>query len=139
MLPEASTWASPSMSRNISGFSVSKQKQPLVAQTTVLDLRNRSVPRGGKQNPNEKPLEVSRGVKQLNVYLPLGSPEGPYDMRITTTVGETVFATSGVASLKNGITSVEVTVDLSSGSRGQYVLQVRRPGSEWTSYPLILG
>jgi hypothetical protein len=109
-----------------------------VVQTAVLDLRNRSVPRGGEANPGEQPLEVSRGVRRLNVCLPLGSAEGPYELRIAPTGGSAVFATSGVASLKDGVTSIEATVDLSSASSGRYVLQIRRPNSEWNSYPLLL-
>src|SRR6202030_1858385 len=49
------------------------QKQPLVAQTAVIDLRNRSVPRGPESNPAEPPLEIGRNVSRLEVYLPLGS------------------------------------------------------------------
>ena len=115
-----------------------KQKGLPVVQTAVLDLRNRSVPRGGEANPGEQPLEVSREVKRLTVYLPLGSAEGPYEMRIAPTGGSAVFATSGVASLKDGVTSIEAVVDLSSASSGRYVLQIRRPNSEWNSYPLLL-
>jgi hypothetical protein len=115
-----------------------KQKGAAVVQTAVLDLRNRSVPRGGEANPGEQPLEVSRAVRHLNVYLPLGSSEGPYEMRIATTTGSAVFATNGVASLKDGVTSIQVAVDLSSAPSGQYVFQVRRPDSNWTSYPVIL-
>ena len=89
------------------------QKQLLVAQTAVLDLRNRSLSRGGESNPVEPPLEVNRRVKHLTVYLPLGSAEGPYEMRITTTTGGAVFATTGVASLKDGVTSIQAVVDLS--------------------------
>ncbi len=114
-----------------------KHTGPPVVQTAVLDLRNRSVPRGGEANPGEQPLEVSRAVKRLNVYLPLGSAEGPYELRIATTTGSAVFATSGVASLKDGVTSIEAVVDLSSASSGRYVLQIRRPNSEWNSYPLL--
>jgi hypothetical protein len=114
-----------------------KPKGPPVAQTAVLDLRNRSVPRGGEMNPDQQPLEVSRTVRRLIVYLPLGSAEGPYEMRITTTTGSAVRA-SGVAFLKDGITSIEAVVDLSSASPGQYVFQVRRSDSEWNSYPLML-
>ena len=77
-------------------------------------------------------------MKHLNVYLPLGSAEGPYEMRIATTTGSAVFTTSGVASLKDGVTSIQAAVDLSSASSGQYVFQVRRPNSEWNSYPLLL-
>jgi len=115
-----------------------KQKGPPVVQTAVLDLRNRSVPRGGEANPGEQPLEVSRQVKRLNVYLPLGSSEGPYELRIASTGGSAVLATSGVASLKDGATSIQADADLSSVSSGQYVFQVRRPNSEWNSYALIL-
>ena len=115
-----------------------RQKGPPVVQTAVLDLRNRSVPRGGEANPREQPLEVNRTVRRLNVYLPLGSAEGTYEMRIASTAGSAVFATSGVASLKDGVTSIQVVVELSSASSGQYVFQVRRPDSEWNSYPLML-
>ena len=115
-----------------------RQKGPPLVQTAALDLRNRSVPRGGELNPGEQPLEISRRVSRLNVYLPLGSAEGPYEMRIATTAGSAVFATRGVASLKDGVTSIQADVDLSSASSGQYVFQVRRPNSEWNSYPLLL-
>jgi hypothetical protein len=115
-----------------------KQKGPAVVQSAVLDLRNRSVPRGGEANPGEQPVEVSREVKRLNVYLPLGSAEGPYEMRISTTAGSPIFTTNGVASLKDGVTSIEATVDLSSASSGRYLLQIRKPNSEWNSYPLLL-
>src|SRR5437660_6243560 len=37
-----------------------RQKEPLVAQTAVLDLRNRSIPRGTETNPEEPPLEIAR-------------------------------------------------------------------------------
>ncbi|MDR3712319.1 MAG: hypothetical protein P4L51_05850, partial [Puia sp.] len=49
-----------------------RQKGPPIVQTAALDLRNRSVPRGGELNPGEQPLEISRRVSRLNVYLPLG-------------------------------------------------------------------
>jgi hypothetical protein len=115
-----------------------KQKGLPVVQTAVLDLRNRSVPRGGEPTPGEQPLELSRAVKRLNIYLPLGSAEGTYELRIAQTGGSAVFATSGVASLKDGVTSIEEAVDLSSASSGRYVLQIRKPNSEWNSYPLLL-
>ena len=115
-----------------------KQKGPAGVQTAVLDLRNRSVARGGEPNPGEQPLEASRGLKRANVYLPLGSAEGPYELRIATTTGSAIFTTNGVASLKDGVTSMEAALDLSSAPSGRYVLQIRRPNSEWNSYPLLL-
>jgi hypothetical protein len=115
-----------------------KRIESFVAQTAVLDLRDRSAARGGEPTPGEQPLEVSRGVKRLNVYLPLGSAEGPYELRIAPTSGSAIFSINGVASLKDGVTSMEAALDLSSAPPGRYVLQIRRPNSEWNSYPLLL-
>jgi MacB-like periplasmic core domain len=115
-----------------------KQKGSPVVQTAVLDLRNRSVPRGGEPTPGEQPLELSRAVKHLNVYLPRGSAEGPYELRIATTTRSAIFTTNGVASLKDGVTSMDAALELSSAPSGRYVLQIRRPDSEWNSYPLLL-
>src|SRR6266481_3512457 len=103
-----------------------KRNESFVAQTAVLDLRDRSVARGGEPTPGEQPLELSRRVKHLTVYLPLGSAEGQYELRIATTAASAIFTANGVASLKDGVTSMEAAVDLSSASPGRYVLQVRR-------------
>jgi hypothetical protein len=109
-----------------------------LAQSTVIDLRNRSVARGSDPVPVEPPLEIRRSVSHLVIYLPLGSSDGPYEIRISTKAGSAVLSTAGVASLKDGVTSIQAVVDLSSASSGQYVFQVRRPNSEWNSYGLLL-
>ena len=123
----------------VAGWALLRNRnENLATQTAILDLRDRSVARGGEPTPGEQPLEFSRAVKHLDVYLPLGSAQGPYELRIAPTGGTAVVATSGVASLKDGVTSIEAAVDLSSASSGRYVLQLRRPNSEWNSYPLLL-
>ena len=95
-----------------------KQKGQAVVQSAVLDLRDRSVPRGGEPTPGEQPLQVSRAVKHLNVYLPLGSAEGPYELRIAVTTGSAIFTTNGVASLKEGVTSMEAPLTFLSRPLG---------------------
>lgn len=115
-----------------------RQKEPLVAQTAILDLRNRSVARGSEPSRDEQPLELSHTVSRLNIYLPFGSSEGPYDIRVVSPSGEVVVAGSGTAMLRDQITSLYVPANLSSARPGRYVLQVRKSGSEWGSYPLLL-
>jgi len=46
-----------------------KRNESLVAQTAVLDLRDRSVARGGEPTPGEQPLEVSP-VSYTHLTLP---------------------------------------------------------------------
>ena len=123
----------------VAGWAVVRwQKETLVARTAVLDLRDRSVSRGGEPNPGERPLEISRAASHLNIYLPLGSDEGSYEVRIVAPSGELLVASYGTAKLSGYITSVRLTMALSLAHPGRYILQVRKTGSEWNSYPLVL-
>jgi hypothetical protein len=115
-----------------------RQRQPVATEAAVLDLRNRSVPRGTESNPAEPRLEIGRNVSRMEVYLPLGSADGVYELSIRSQEGSPVFTGSGMAKIKEGITSLSLDVNLSSASSGLYVLQLRKVGSEWNSYPMML-
>jgi hypothetical protein len=123
----------------ISGWAlVRRHNETVVAQTAVLDLRSHSVSRSPEPNPGEQPLELRRGFSQLNIYLPLGSPEGAYEVRIVTTSGDSLLNTGGLARLNEGVTSLQVRGDAIFARPGPYILQIRKPPSEWSSYPLVL-
>ena len=124
---------------SIAGWALLRRhNEGLDAQIAVLDLRNRSIARGTEPNPAEPPLEVNRAATHWTIYLPLGSPEGSYDVRVVTPSGEFLSAASGTAKLTDHFTSLQVAVSLSSVRAGRYVLQVRKTGLEWNSYPLLL-
>ena len=115
-----------------------KHNESLVAQTAVLDLRNRSIPRGTEPNPEEVPLEINHVATHWHIYLPLGSSEGDYVVRIAAPGEKILFATRGIAHLQEGITSLTVDVNLTSVSPGLYVLQLHKVGPGWSSYPLTV-
>ena len=117
---------------------IRRHNEPLVAPTAVVDLRNSSVSRSPELNPEEKPLELRRGFSQLNIYLPLGSPEGVCEVRIVTASGDSLLNTGGTARLKDGITSLLVRGKPTLPRHGQCTLQIRKPPAEWSSYPLVL-
>ncbi len=117
---------------------IHRRSEIRLARTVVLDLRNRSVARGSEPAPAEPPLEIARTASHLYIYLPLGSSEGSYEVRIVGPSGESVAATSGLAQLQRHITTLQVQLNLSSAQPGKYILQVRKTGLEWNSYPLIL-
>jgi hypothetical protein len=117
---------------------VQRDNESLVAQTAVLDLRSRSVSRSPEPNLGEPRLELRRRFSQLNIYLPLGSPEGAYEVRIVTTSGDSVLNMGGTAQLNDGITTLQVRGNAFTARPGQYILQIRKPPSEWSSYPLVL-
>jgi hypothetical protein len=115
-----------------------RQREPLGTQTAVLDLRGRSIARGTETNPAEPPLEIAHNVSRLEIYLPLGSSEGDYGVRIAAPGAKILFATTGIAHIHEGITSLTVDVNLSSASPGLYVLQLQKVGPGWSSYPLTV-
>jgi len=115
-------------------FSPKHHGLPMAQTTAVLDLRNRSITRGAGQPPAQVPLEVSRYASHWDIQLPLGSPDGPYEMRLITAKGEQVFAARGVATITGGITLLSVQIRLSSTSPGQYLLRLRGPTLVWNSY-----
>jgi hypothetical protein len=115
-----------------------RRNESLVVQTVVLDLRNRSIPRSTDTNPAEPPLEVSHAATRWEIYLPLGSSDGSYNLRITTPKGDPIFTGGGVAKVQGGVTMLRTDVNLASASRGVYVLQLQSNNSGWSSYGLIL-
>jgi hypothetical protein len=96
------------------------------------------VSRSPEPSPGEQPLELRRGFSQLNIYLPVGSPEGAYEVRIVTTDGDTLLNMGGTARLKDGITSLQMTGKPFLARHGQCTMQIRKPPAEWSSYPLVL-
>ena len=98
----------------------------------------RSVTRGVEPNPNLPPVELNRRASRLAISLPVGSAAGAYEIRIVTRSGKPVLEANGTADLENGITRLRVVVGLRSLSPGSHVLEIRRAGLEWNSYPLIV-
>jgi hypothetical protein len=115
-----------------------RQEEPLVTETAVLDLRDRSPQRGAEPGLALPPLEMARNVSHLEIYLPFGSDEGLYDVRLTTTQGESVLVATGRAKLRQGLTSMGVDVPPSTIRQGRYILQIRKRGWEWSSFPLVV-
>jgi len=115
-----------------------RHNDALVARIAVVDLRDRSLPRGTQPNPAQQPLVVSRAARHWNIYLPLGSSEGSYEIRIVTESEEVLMAAKGEAKLESGIASLPVDLKFTSVSSGRYNLEIRKNVGEWNSFPLLL-
>jgi hypothetical protein len=102
----------------------------------IVDLRDRSMARGIEPPPTETPIQIPRNVSHLDIYLPLGSSEGAYDIRILGPDGEPIFAGQGTAGIQQGIASLHFDPRPWRARPGMYTLQLRKTGSEWNSFPL---
>lgn len=105
----------------------------------VLDLRDRAPVRGeGTPETSQPPLQVPRSAKTLNLELPVGSNEGPYDVALLNSNGAELFRTSATAKLEDHIVILRTAVDLAGAPPGAYFLGVRQSGLEWTRFPIRL-
>jgi hypothetical protein len=102
----------------------------------VVDLRNRSIARGTEPPPSEPPLEIPRNTSHLDIYLPLGSTEGNYEVCISAPKGQLAFRTKGRATIREGAIILSVSLTPAPSQVGLYVLQIRKAESEWNSYAI---
>jgi hypothetical protein len=109
------------------------------AAVVVLDLRGRATVRGeGLPETSQPPLQVPRSARTLDLDLPIGSNEGPYDVALLNPSGAELFRTNGTAKLEDHIMVLRTDVDLAGIPPGSYFLGVRQPGLEWTRFPIRL-
>jgi len=104
----------------------------------VIDLRDRSMTRGTETPPSQPPLVLPRNISHLDIYLPLGSSDGPYDVRLALDSTQPVLSTTGQAKLEQGLTVLHLDLGKHILSSGRYVLQIRGHASEWISFPLLI-
>lgn len=104
--------------------------------TVVLDLRERSVARGGNPaDTKQLALEIQRTAKHLIIDLPIGSKEGSYDLALVNEAGDEILRATGTATLENQIVILRADIDIRNVSPGFYLLGLRRLGLEWSRYP----
>ena len=102
-------------------------------QIVLLDLRNRGVTRGANTKTGED-LALPKGRLKLSIYLPIGSEEGAYEVRISGR-GQSRRA-KGQTSFRNHTTVLTIGVDTTTFQAGSYVLAIRQVGWGWYQYPL---
>jgi hypothetical protein len=104
----------------------------------TVDLRLASPTRGIENDNGADAVSAPRKAGWLRIILPIGS-EGKYECQLLRT-GQSVrlLRTSGEAVLENHDVVLNLPLELGSLTPGRYSLALRREGSEWIYYPLIL-
>lgn len=103
-----------------------------------VDLRERSIARGGDGTSTSPPIPISRHASELEIALPLGSTDGPYEIRISTEDGKAVFTKVATAVTREGVTTVDIQINLSKISKDANLLAIRRSGDSWKSFKIVL-
>jgi hypothetical protein len=115
---------------------------PVIADAEFnVDMRPFTVSRG---ETNKPPAEQYCGIfgqnrGRLNVILPVGAPEGAYEVRLMDNDLRSVMA-SGTAqsTLSNFLNRLVVTFDLTRVPTGPYVLASRPAGGGWLTCPVLI-
>lgn len=128
-----SGWSGPPSSKEVA-------RSPEQPRELVLDLRHKGVTRGATPEPQENDAapRLPRGRLALSIYLPIGSEEGTYEVALFSPAGEPVSGAGGEARLENFIVILPVDLDLANLSRGSYELGIRRVGTLWNTYSVLL-
>jgi hypothetical protein len=101
---------------------------------TALDLRPYALMRGETQGTREQ-LVIPRGRVMLTMLLPVGSEPGPYEVQILDSDLTSKASATGVADIRDHVTTLQATLDLASLPAGTYQLGVRRSGEDWQLFP----
>jgi hypothetical protein len=70
----------------------------------------------------------------LSIYLPLGSDEGQYEIRLlrkATQLNQPVRTYEGTATIQGGLTVLPIVADLSALQPATYVIAFRRRNESW--------
>ena len=108
------------------------QNAELAYRKTV--VKTESMQRGG-EGKESKPLILERDREELTFELPIGSKAGPYEVRIRRG-DRIVLSKTADASIVDGTTAFTIRLDLSRFDPGNYSIDVRQVGFDWSYFPV---
>lgn len=103
-----------------------------------LDLKDRSVTRGGGQAPQPHALVLPATRLDLTIYLPIGSEAGQYEVQFLKKIDAPILKVSGEATIERGVTVLRAKLDLTGQGSGSFLVGLRQTDSEWTYYPVTV-
>ena len=86
---------------------------------------------------DSRPFDCQQSHR-LTLYLPTGSEPGQYDVEVAEQLDQPLATAKGSATLQNGITVLDIKLDLSNLHPGLYYLAVRQAGRTWAPYTVLL-
>jgi hypothetical protein len=113
------------------------RSSPASSVVAMIDLRLAS-PTRGIDNEHSAAATARRNASRLRIILPIGS-EGKYECQILGKgQNEPLLRASGEALLENQDVVLNVSLKPRRLTLGRYSLALRREGSEWVYYKLIV-
>ncbi len=111
---------------------------PIAPLAMTVDLSSFSTTRGAEAKESPNKIHLPSRLLRVNFLLPVGMEPGEYAIRLKDSAGIVLKEAHLVGRLNNGITSVEVDIDLSAASRGSFSLMIRPPALRWRTFPVLV-
>ena len=116
-----------------------KQAPPPIAPLALtVNLASFSPTRGDQAQDSAKKIHLPAKLLRVSFLLPFGMEPGEYAFRLKDSAGNVLKNTHAPGRLTDGITSVEVDLDLTAASRGRFTLMIRPPGLSWRTFPVLV-
>lgn len=128
--------AGPKFDQAITKKLPARGQQPRVAVVPLkVDLAAFSRTRGDADVGSATKIYLPRKLLRAEFLLPLGLEPGTYEIRLQDSTGAVLMSKSALGRMKEGTTSVELDIDLTSVARGSFTLMIRPPGLDWRRFP----
>jgi hypothetical protein len=116
-----------------------QQAPPRIAPLALtVNLASFSPTRGEEAKDSAKKIHLPAKLLRVSFLLPVGMEPGEYALRVKDSAGTLLKDTHVPGRLTDGITSVEVDLDLTATSRGSFTLMIRPPGLSWRTFPVLV-
>jgi hypothetical protein len=110
----------------------------LAEPTATWDYRKYTVTRSDTNQTELPPLVLPRGPQRVTIQLPVGFLPGAYEVQLLDADLHSRAAAKGVAEIRDYVTTIETTIDVSGFPAGTYQVAVRRENENWRIFPAEL-
>ena len=116
------------------------QQAPAVIAPVAMnvDLASFSPTRGDEVKDSPTKIHLPPKLLRVTFLFPVGMEPGEYALRLKDAAGTVLKEARLRGLLNNGITSVEVDLDLTAASGGSFSLMIRPPGLSWRTFPVLV-
>jgi hypothetical protein len=115
-----------------------EQALPVAPLPLRVDLAVFSPSRGDAKEDSEKKVHLPQKLLRVTFLLPLGMEAGEYEVRLQDSTGRVVIDNRAAGRTHDGITAIEMDLDLGGAARGSLTLMIRPPGLDWRKFPVVV-
>jgi hypothetical protein len=111
---------------------------PIAPLAMTVNLGSFSPTRGEDAKDSANKIHLPPKLLRVSFLLPVGMEPGEYALRLEDSAGTVLKDTRAVGRLNDGMTSVEVELDLAGVSRGNFSLIIRPPGLSSRKFAVVV-